>query len=82
VRFAKVLCDPEKDPELWFPDATLGPYGRRIAVQKAKAICKGCPVRAACLQIALDADIQYRIWRANRPRTPSAESKARAIVSR
>jgi WhiB family redox-sensing transcriptional regulator len=62
VRFAKVLCDPEKDPELWFPDATLGPYGRRIAVQKAKAICKGCPVRAACLQMALDADIQYGIW--------------------
>jgi WhiB family transcriptional regulator, redox-sensing transcriptional regulator len=62
VRFAKVLCDPEKDPDLWFPDTTLGSYGRRMAVQKAKAICKGCPVRAACLQMALDADIQYGIW--------------------
>jgi hypothetical protein len=44
------------------PDAALGPYRRRIATQKAKAICKGCPVRAACLQMALDADIQYGIW--------------------
>ena len=62
MKFAAALCAPKKDPELWFPDATLAPYERRIAIQKAKSICKGCPVRAGCLQIALNADIQYGIW--------------------
>lgn len=36
------------DPELWFPSK-----GDFVSAQKAKAVCAGCPVRAACLEDAL-----------------------------
>jgi WhiB family redox-sensing transcriptional regulator len=52
----------DQDPELWFPDATLGSEPRRIVIRRAKAICQDCPSRAACLQMALDAEIQHGIW--------------------
>ena len=40
------------DPEIWFPAATEGPtYEAQVAV--AKAVCAGCPVRAACLDEAV-----------------------------
>jgi hypothetical protein len=58
--FAAALCLLEEDPEPWFPDATLGRYKRQIAIERAKAICKACPSRAASLQMALDADIPSR----------------------
>ena len=62
---------------------TLGSKRRRIVIRRAKAICKGCPSGAACLQMALDADIQHGIGGGlTEARTPSAESGARTVVSR
>jgi WhiB family redox-sensing transcriptional regulator len=62
MRVTRVCHCEEKDPELWFPDATLGPNQRRNTIERAKTICRGCPSRAACLRMALDADIRHGIW--------------------
>lgn len=48
------------DPEFFFP---IGKTGRAFAeIQRAKAICVSCPVRAECLAFALDTDQDYGIW--------------------
>lgn len=48
------------DPELFFP---IGKAGRaRAEIQRAKAVCAGCPVRQRCLAFALDTHQEYGIW--------------------
>lgn len=48
------------DPELFFP---IGTTGRAIAeIQRAKAVCAICPVRADCLAFALATHQDYGIW--------------------
>jgi hypothetical protein len=44
----------DHDPELFFPVAGSGSelYVRQVA--EAKAVCAGCPVRARCLEFALE----------------------------
>jgi hypothetical protein len=42
------------DPELFFPVATSG-LAHQAQVQRAKAVCSGCPVREQCLAWALEA---------------------------
>jgi WhiB family transcriptional regulator, redox-sensing transcriptional regulator len=50
------------DPDLFFgPDAELV-TARRAREAKAKAICAGCPVRAACLAYALNAHQDFGVW--------------------
>ena len=48
------------DPEVFFPvgdsDAALD------VVEQAKAVCEACPVRAACLQFALETKQVDGIW--------------------
>jgi transcription factor WhiB len=56
------LCLLEKDPEPWFPDATLGRYKRRIAIERAKAICKACPSRAASCRWPWTPTSHHGIW--------------------
>lgn len=49
-----------EDPEIWFPVGT-GP----MAVETewlAQALCDGCPIKAACLQYALETGQRYGIW--------------------
>ncbi|MFC7660325.1 WhiB family transcriptional regulator [Pseudonocardia benzenivorans] len=47
------LC-AQVDPELFFPTAECGAvYDAQVAA--AKRVCVGCPVRARCLDYALDA---------------------------
>lgn len=48
------------DPELWFPEA--GDAGRI-----PKRVCHWCPVRAQCLQWALDTNEQHGIWGGQSP---------------
>jgi len=44
------------DPEVFFP---LRPTDQATM---AKAICHGCPVRAQCLEFALEARLDHGVW--------------------
>ncbi|MEU0570113.1 WhiB family transcriptional regulator [Nonomuraea sp. NPDC005983] len=48
------------DPELFFPISLEGPG--RSQVERAKAICGGCPVRQPCLDYALRTRQFDGIW--------------------
>lgn len=49
------------DPELFFPEeAREG--DRTGAIKLAKAVCGGCDVRTACLEVALSLDLDNGIW--------------------
>lgn len=48
------------DIDLFFPDWTAGPA--LPAIERAKRICRDCPVRARCLDWALDHGAVYGIW--------------------
>jgi hypothetical protein len=48
------------DPELFFPDGSSHRYDRQI--NKAKAICQGCPVIRQCATEALTNHIGHGIW--------------------
>jgi WhiB family redox-sensing transcriptional regulator len=50
----------DEDPELFFPVSDIG-LGARQADQ-AKAVCDRCPVRAQCLEYALDNGLDYGIF--------------------
>lgn len=70
-----------EDTELFFPIGTTGPALHQT--QKAKQICRNCPVQCLCLEWALLAGIDHGVWgglaeeerraltrRASRHRTP------------
>jgi len=42
------------DTEAWFPDGTGSDF--EIVARPAKAVCRKCDVRLACLAFALDAE--------------------------
>ena len=52
------------EPELFFPaapaDLTAGLADRQA--ERAKAVCKACPVRRECLQFALATRQSYGVW--------------------
>ncbi|MCC7078652.1 MAG: WhiB family transcriptional regulator [Acidimicrobiia bacterium] len=45
----------DRDPDVFFP-------GRGMSTAPAKAICASCPVRAECLEYALENREKYGIW--------------------
>jgi WhiB family redox-sensing transcriptional regulator len=49
-----------EDTDLFFP-AGRGPEFT-VQIDKAKAICRACPVREACLRDALHRPERYGIW--------------------
>lgn len=51
---AQALCARGK-PELWFSPGA-------IEHQEAKRICRDCPVRAECLQYAMETPVDHGIW--------------------
>jgi hypothetical protein len=54
--FAVVRACRSYDPEFFFP---IGKTGRAIAeIQRAKAVCAACLVRAECLAFALELDFR------------------------
>lgn len=53
------LCR-DKDGELWFPKGTEGPW--LLVIEEAKTTCRRCPVAEACLQFALDMNINHGIY--------------------
>lgn len=48
------------DSRLFFPVGVTGPAAGQIAA--AKAVCAGCPVRAACLEFAVVTNQEYGVW--------------------
>lgn len=43
------------DPELWFAE-------QPDRLERAKALCGGCPVRRSCLEAALDRAEPWGVW--------------------
>jgi WhiB family redox-sensing transcriptional regulator len=50
----------DEDPELFFPIGNTGPA--LLQIEEAKAVCRACPVTAACLQWALDSGQDAGVW--------------------
>lgn len=50
----------DEAPELFFPLGTSGIH--RDQVDEAKAVCRRCPVRGACLEWAVDHPSLEGIW--------------------
>jgi WhiB family redox-sensing transcriptional regulator len=50
----------DQDPDLFFPVGSSGPALRQTL--RAKAICAQCPVRAECLEWALDTAQPHGVW--------------------
>lgn len=50
----------DQDPELFFPNGTTGPWA--LAIEEAKAVCRGCPVMQTCGQWALENKIAFGIF--------------------
>ncbi|MGH3758030.1 WhiB family transcriptional regulator [Actinophytocola sp.] len=50
----------DEDPELFFPISDVGPAARQA--EQAKAVCARCPVRAQCLNFALDNGLDHGIF--------------------
>ena len=50
----------DEDPELFFPVSEMGPGARQT--DHAKAVCAACPVRARCLDYALDNALDHGIF--------------------
>jgi WhiB family transcriptional regulator, redox-sensing transcriptional regulator len=55
---AQAACR-DADPELFFPDDSRS---ARAQVKAAKLICRGCPVSATCLSLALATGQEAGIW--------------------
>ncbi|MFF8190687.1 WhiB family transcriptional regulator [Streptomyces bobili] len=55
----RAACRHE-DPELFFPIGTSGPA--LLQTEQAKAVCSRCPVRAQCLEWALETDQSLGVW--------------------
>jgi len=47
-------------PELFFPIGTAGPALAQL--ERARQICRSCPVRLACLEWAIDVGADHGIW--------------------
>jgi WhiB family transcriptional regulator, redox-sensing transcriptional regulator len=72
------------DPDLFFPISGSGPA--RAQVERAKAVCAGCPVRSDCLRYALAAGPLQGVWggltEEERRLQRQREAKARMRASR
>lgn len=49
-----------EDPELFFPVGSQGPA--LLQIEKAKAVCRRCPVMGQCLQWALEHRQETGVW--------------------
>jgi WhiB family redox-sensing transcriptional regulator len=69
----RAACASE-DPELFFPVGTSGPA--LLQVERAKAICRACPIQEACLKDALERNLEFGVWGGH------SEDERRAILRR
>ncbi len=49
-----------EDPELFFPIIASGPG--LVQTDRAKSVCARCPVRAECLQFAVQTVQDHGVW--------------------
>jgi WhiB family transcriptional regulator, redox-sensing transcriptional regulator len=63
------------DPDLFFPE-------RGASTREAKEVCRGCVVREACLEYALDNGEKFGIWGGMSERERRRLRRARAIERR
>ena len=63
------------DPDLFFPE-------RGESTREAKAVCKTCPVEAACLEFALRNGEKFGIWGGMSERERRRIRRQRAIERR
>lgn len=66
----------DKDPELFFPTSYTGGYESQI--REAKAVCRKCPMKFACLEFALETDDKWAILGGTTPTERSALQAKRA----
>lgn len=52
---AEIIPCRSHDPELWFAERTA-------EVERAKALCRPCPIRDACLAGALERAEPWGVW--------------------
>ncbi|GII77108.1 hypothetical protein Sru01_20900 [Sphaerisporangium rufum] len=71
----RAACRSE-DPELFFPISAKGPGHAQH--ERAKSVCRRCPVRGACLDYALRAHEEHGIWGGTDP----DERRSRAVMRR
>lgn len=50
----------DEDPELFFPIGSTGPAVEQT--ERAKSVCRGCPVAAQCLDWALATNQDAGVW--------------------
>ncbi|MEU1202084.1 WhiB family transcriptional regulator [Streptomyces sp. NPDC005813] len=62
------------DPDLFFPIGNTGPAV--LQIEEAKAVCRACPVREACLRWALDTGQAIGVWGG------TSEAERRALARR
>lgn len=48
------------DPDLFFPIGTTG--AALTQIEAAKAVCRSCPSKAACLEFALATNQEAGVW--------------------
>lgn len=60
VQWRQSAACRREDPELFFPIGSVGAGAAEI--QRAKAVCAGCPVRRPCLAFALATGQNYGVW--------------------
>jgi WhiB family redox-sensing transcriptional regulator len=59
----------DDSPTAWMADGNCRNYAPAVffpsdgvGVDRARAICKGCPVAATCLEYALEHRIEHGVW--------------------
>ena len=50
----------QEDPDLFFPLVAAGPG--LVQIERAKAVCARCPVRAECLRFAMETAQDHGVW--------------------
>lgn len=55
-------CRGIKDPDVFFLPYNARTTTKQKLIQKAKAVCVGCPVIDDCLEFALETQEVYGVW--------------------
>lgn len=72
-------CTKVPDPELFFPTSYSDDY--RHQIEEAKAVCRNCPMKFACLEFALDTGDQHAILGGTTPAERTVIHQKRAAIA-